>query len=418
NTIDHTHQTRTQLQLHPRTTETHITQNKTQSRMRWTNEQNEGIMRSYYRVTDLGRNETVYRKRMYDDFISNFPSLAHLTEQRVADQRRAIINNKYISSDKLNSLKAQVAEELLLLNPNSQDNRYTDTQAISNNIPNTQLAHNTVYSIDEPNTQTLDNTEINIIETVPNPEINLERDSSIDETFQQALTHYKNTSPINRSYIPKQKPSKNLARLINYFNKFILPENIDKNTIDHTHQTRTQFQLHPRTTETHITQNKTQSRMRWTNEQNEGIMRSYYRVTDLGRNETVYRKRMYDDFISNFTSLAHLTEQRVADQRRAIINNKYISSDKLNSLKAQVAEELLLLNPNSQDNRYTDTQAISNDIPNTQSAHNMIYSIDEPNTHTLENTEINIIETKTLIVTQTLTHFRLLSIVPHGRLQN
>ncbi|KAF9803549.1 hypothetical protein SFRURICE_008704 [Spodoptera frugiperda] len=147
-------------------------------------------------------------------------------------------------------------------------------------------------------------------------------------------------------------------------------------------------------------------------------MRSYYRVTDLGRNETVYRKRMYDDFISNFPSLAHLTEQRVADQRRAIINNKYISSDKLNSLKAQVAEELLLLNPNSQDNRYTDTQAISNNIPNTQLAHNTVYSIDEPNTQTLDNTEINIIETKTLIVTQTLTHSRLLSIVPHGRLQN
>ncbi|XP_050556597.1 uncharacterized protein LOC126911787 [Spodoptera frugiperda] len=240
NTINQSQPIFTHSQSHPTAV---AIQNKTLTRMRWTNEQNEGIMRSYYRVTDLGRNETVYRKRMYDDFISYFPSLAHLSEQRIADQRRAIVNNKYISDDKLNSLKAQVAQELLLSNHNSHNSRdtFTDNRRINN--PITQLTNNIEIHCTEdptPDTQIVDNTELNTIldiDITPTPQTNQERDTLIDETFQQALEHFKTTSPTNRNYIPKQKPSKNLARIVSYLNQTILPENVDRDTNFNTFQT-------------------------------------------------------------------------------------------------------------------------------------------------------------------------------------
>ncbi|CAK1582479.1 unnamed protein product [Parnassius mnemosyne] len=243
NSNDHVQQilTLTQsIQMQPRTPETHSTKNRTQTRMRWTSELNEAIMRSYYRVTDLGRNETAYRRRMYEDFINRFPALAHLNEQRIADQRRAIVNNNYVTSDRLNSLKLEVSEELRLHNFNYTN--FTSETTLVNPNRNSNYETQFINSIDISSTQepslTLNHTEINIAEEIqPNPQANLDRDPLIDETFQQAFQYFKETSPTKRLFIPKQKPSKKLARIVTYLNKIILPENVNKETDFYTLQT-------------------------------------------------------------------------------------------------------------------------------------------------------------------------------------
>ncbi|KAF9796441.1 hypothetical protein SFRURICE_005240, partial [Spodoptera frugiperda] len=136
-----------------------------------------------------------------------------------------------------------VAQDLLLSNHNSHNSRdtFTDNRRINN--PITQLTNNIEIHCTEdptPDTQIVDNTELNTIldiDITPTPQTNQERDTLIDETFQQALEHFKTTSPTNRNYIPKQKPSKNLARIVSYLNQTILPENVDRDTNFNTFQT-------------------------------------------------------------------------------------------------------------------------------------------------------------------------------------
>ncbi|XP_075975709.1 uncharacterized protein LOC142976307 [Anticarsia gemmatalis] len=210
-------------------------QNTTQTRMRWTNEQNEAIMRSYYRITNLGTNETAYRQQLHEDFISRFPSLAHLSEQRIADQRRAIVNNNYIKKDRLNILKQEIAEELQSQNRNSAVTS-TDHNLFCNeyNIENTQQPHINTEQLDLFEELPLNiQTSTSIIEA----QTILSREPHIDETFQQAYTFYKDTEPTNRTYIPKQKPSRKLAHIVNYLNIITLSENTNNDTDFHTLQT-------------------------------------------------------------------------------------------------------------------------------------------------------------------------------------
>ncbi|CAH1109132.1 unnamed protein product [Psylliodes chrysocephalus] len=69
---------------------------KPRKRMKWTNEINSFIMRSYYEITKLENDLTVYRYALHRAFTEKYPDLQHLTEQRIADQRRTIIKNTLI----------------------------------------------------------------------------------------------------------------------------------------------------------------------------------------------------------------------------------------------------------------------------------------------------------------------------------
>ncbi|KAF9819075.1 hypothetical protein SFRURICE_000740, partial [Spodoptera frugiperda] len=51
-----------------------------------------------------------------------------------------------------------------------------------------------------------------------------ERNVEIDELFSQTLQHYSETHPTDRCYIPKQKTSKKLAKIVHYINQVILPD--------------------------------------------------------------------------------------------------------------------------------------------------------------------------------------------------
>ncbi|KAL0852568.1 hypothetical protein ABMA27_016997 [Loxostege sticticalis] len=89
-------------------TERQSNTNAQQSRMRWTTEHNETIIRAYYKITELETNQTAYRQLLHQTFIDTFPNLTHLSEQRIADQRRLIITNKYIHKDRLDIIKKEI----------------------------------------------------------------------------------------------------------------------------------------------------------------------------------------------------------------------------------------------------------------------------------------------------------------------
>ncbi|XP_052748657.1 uncharacterized protein LOC128200179 [Galleria mellonella] len=212
----HIHQNRESVRnIQKDTSESHNPQ--TQIRMKWTNEQNESLIRSYYRITQLETNKTAYRKSLHEAFIRDFPTCAQLSEQRVADQRRAIIHNKYISDNRLNEIKQQIAQEL------------------STNLNNLNNGTNKANTVNEPNTantdnENLNNIEFNLLEQDPLASQQIERDPIIDETFRKAFQYFKDIEPTSRNHIPKQKPSKKLAKIVHYLNEVTLSENNNAET--------------------------------------------------------------------------------------------------------------------------------------------------------------------------------------------
>lgn len=235
-------------------------------RMRWSNECNEAIIRIYYTVTQLETNTTAYRKHLHEEFINTYPELAHITEQRLSDQMRAIINNKYINQHRLAEIKKQVAEELRDSCISSQ------TEYINNEDLNTQ-PHNNIDSLDEciltlntshtdphlcdtttnnpttnilPNDNPHNDVSITLLNTDGNnlndidieqfcptqiivqgtPEFNPE----VEDTFQQAQQYFTDTHPTNRPYIPKQKSSRKLSANVMYINTVILPKLVNVDT--------------------------------------------------------------------------------------------------------------------------------------------------------------------------------------------
>ncbi|KAL0840474.1 hypothetical protein ABMA28_015720 [Loxostege sticticalis] len=196
-------------------------------RVRWTNEYNEEIIRSYYRITKLETIKVTYRKQLHQQFITKFPELSHVSEQRVADQKRLIICNKLISNDRLQEIKTDISQELHL---------QTDTTCTPG-----------------------------------------------------------------------------------------------------THDTN--------------------SKMRWTDQLNESLMRCYYIVTELETNMTDYRKKLQKIFTDTHPNLAHISAQRLSDQRRSIVNNRLFESNKLLEIKNEVLHTLNTKDTDTQihDAEYADT---------------------------------------------------------------
>ncbi|KAF9820227.1 hypothetical protein SFRURICE_010219, partial [Spodoptera frugiperda] len=304
-------QVRTELQITPirqqHSTITHVTPiNNTQpniqpgQRMKWTNEYNETIMKIYYKITYLETNKTAYRKTLHEQFITAFPELSHITEQRLSDQVRAIINNKYINVNRLAEIKKQVSEQLL---QETDTNQHLSTHSY---IPE--------YSDENIHTQPIiSNTHIDI--------------------------HTNNdTIGLSQSFI----------------------------TETHTH--------------TSVNSN---TRLRWTDDINEAIIREYFRITHIETNRTAYRKPLHTIITQKFPNIAHVSEQRIADQRRVIINNRLISDDRLEEIKREVRDNLNIqtIENTQYDTPHTYTIVDSN---NQQSSS----ELNETIPHTQDNTQI------------------------------
>lgn len=274
-TIDHIYEeVRAELQILHSQIQQHSTQSKTPTntqsgqRMKWTNEYNETLIRIYYTTTQLETNKTGYRKYLHEEFLNIYPELTYITEQRLSDQVRAIVNNKYINTNRLEEIKNQVATELSNRNSNTQNIEYVDndnlntqsqndleesdeyietlntqhtnihisntstnftTNIVVNNSIDTDIASHTLINTDEDNF--LNNIDIDLSQpTQHNSETAPEINPDIETTFQQAQQFFSNTHPTDRPYIPKQKTSRKFSAIVTYINTVILPKCVNVDT--------------------------------------------------------------------------------------------------------------------------------------------------------------------------------------------
>ena len=96
-------------------------------RMRWSNELNKDIMRSYYKVTKGETDLTMYRHKLHEDLLQKRPELGTISEQRIADQRRTIIIRNLLPPPVIEQIKDEVRNELEQRNRPQQINEAQNT---------------------------------------------------------------------------------------------------------------------------------------------------------------------------------------------------------------------------------------------------------------------------------------------------
>ncbi|XP_028163341.1 uncharacterized protein LOC114354934, partial [Ostrinia furnacalis] len=210
-------------------------ENTTNTRMRWNDEINETIMRIYYKITQMETNTTGYRKLLHTQFIEQFPQLAHISEQRVADQRRVIVNNKLITHAKLDEIRKEVETDLTLngnIEPQQSYNNTTENHTLESdelNINNTTTTENETIT-QHLNASSHDNEELSESNQEPGPRTNRFKDEQLNTkitiTFKTALNTYTNTDPTKRPHIPKQKVTKKLRYIVDYINTELIPTHL------------------------------------------------------------------------------------------------------------------------------------------------------------------------------------------------
>jgi hypothetical protein len=84
---------------------------KPRQRIQWSKEMNTFIMRQYYIITKLEIIKIGYRQELHDKFTRQYPEM-DVSEQRIADQRRAIVAKNLLTEPWLEEIRTQVAETL------------------------------------------------------------------------------------------------------------------------------------------------------------------------------------------------------------------------------------------------------------------------------------------------------------------
>ncbi|XP_039755836.1 uncharacterized protein LOC120630638 [Pararge aegeria] len=223
---------------------------KARVRMKWSREVNIFIMRNYLYITKLETDLTTYRQRLHELFKEQYPSII-VSEQRISDQRRAIVRNKLLPQDIIDQLKIEIRRQL---EEESKSNTDTNTAALtqtrSQNIqqiqplqPNTQQqTYNQLQPYSQTShtatqTETIILTIENDVEHLDNTDRNTISEKYVQEIlnkFKTAITQYSGMDPAARPKLPKLKHSPNLFRLVNIFNESILYQfmSIDTQLID------------------------------------------------------------------------------------------------------------------------------------------------------------------------------------------
>ena len=189
---------------------------KIRQAMKWTEEVNKFIMRTYYTITSLESNTTAYRNQLYQQFVTQYPQY-QVTEQRIADQRRTIVVKNLLSNEQLQKLREQVALEL----QNTQD------QDMINEEPQIVVDHNI-----EDETQA---NNLNEDSKIENNTIHSEK-QKIVTLFEESLIKYVGTDPKERPYLPKVPLNMKTKKVITYINTEILPQKSDESlTLEEIH---------------------------------------------------------------------------------------------------------------------------------------------------------------------------------------
>lgn len=170
-------------------------------RIKWTQQLNKDVMRCYYRQTKCEQEITAYRTGMYNSFIQIHPDFAEkLSEQNLADRRRAILSRKLLTLQEIDVIKEEVKIELEL--PTEEE----------------------VQEVPVPVTNT-EETEEQLIQptAVAQQPVTLIDDLSqlLKANLEQAIIEFKDTDPLHRHKLPKLNSSKRLSRAVDSMNHIL-----------------------------------------------------------------------------------------------------------------------------------------------------------------------------------------------------
>ncbi|CAK1593328.1 unnamed protein product [Parnassius mnemosyne] len=220
-------------------------------RRRWTAEQNESIVRNYYKITELGENKSAYRRPLHQAVLDEHPELTGVSEQRISDQLRVILNNKMINDQRLQEIRDNISSKLNSQRDNLESNyshitlQHTTFTAETENSQETDIHPYIIESNTPVHSSSLtlqSQTEESVVPTQAfepqqNQAIKNNDAENIQELFRMAIDKFRNTNPTKRPYIPKQKTSKRLAQIVDFINTEILPNYISREQDFETTQT-------------------------------------------------------------------------------------------------------------------------------------------------------------------------------------
>ncbi|XP_047546074.1 uncharacterized protein LOC125077984 [Vanessa atalanta] len=167
---------------------------------------------------ELEANRSAYRQPLHQAVIAEHPELSEVSEQRISDQLRVILNNKMISDQKLKEIREEISNDLRL-----RRNHLENTSQHLTIPQNTASAENNNHPHISPQTQPiLDISTIAEQDQTPNY-LDVEK---IKKQYNITLEKFQNTNPISRPYIPKQNSSRKLAQIINVINTKVLSQHI------------------------------------------------------------------------------------------------------------------------------------------------------------------------------------------------
>jgi hypothetical protein len=169
---------------------------KPRQRTQWSKEMNSFIMCQHYIITKLETIKIGYRQEVHDKCMRQYPEM-DISEQQIADQRRAIVAKNLLTKPWLEEIKAQVAETLkeTTVKENNQDSE-----------ENINTGEETTQPISENKQKEKQSLESR--QTVENPELN-----KIKIEFHKALKDFEGRDPVTGLQIPKQKCSRKLATI-------------------------------------------------------------------------------------------------------------------------------------------------------------------------------------------------------------
>ena len=178
-------------------------------RMAWTKEMNTTVMRCFFIATRLETISSGYRYEFRQLFLKEYPELTNVTEQRLSDQKRVIINNHKLSAEEIQLIKEKVASEMRS-NENLPDNVMTSNNRVMDEpVPETASLQPPPSTSNEAGaTQAADDRLL----------------QQVKEEIIANVEKWRGSHPNSRSRLPKLRMSHTSDRMIELINTEIIKD--------------------------------------------------------------------------------------------------------------------------------------------------------------------------------------------------
>ena len=192
-------------------------------RIQWTTQMNKEVLRCFYLATKLETQLHVYRPLLRDLFLRSFPELNHLSEQNIADRRRAIVKKNLLSVTEINDIRTHVSQELraenspppVMAEPQTdQDNRPQTTEQIA-------LSHGQNELLPLTSSDNIDysrNRRISVTSQTAESENENVLQQSLLYNFRSAKEELENTCPSRRESLPKLRITPRVNNMFSILN--------------------------------------------------------------------------------------------------------------------------------------------------------------------------------------------------------